>query len=125
MQPLEIAVAKKWISAKVEHGSLLLLSHFSRWQSDTGTVQFDDLVGVEIHSDQLVLLGEGVGVYPGDQVVIEGDGLDLVRDGLGSDRRQLVEGDVHRQDVQFIFLIKIVAYLFNFVLMNIQPVQRP
>ena len=73
----------------------------------------------------MIFAREGVGVYAGDEVVVERDGLHSVGDHLGGDRLELVEGDVHRVDVQLRFSIKIIADIFNFILMDIQPVERP
>ena len=101
------------------------MSQISRWQSDARTLQLDDLVCVQINSNEMLLGGEGVRVYPSDEVVVERDGLHLVRDGAGVDAGQLVEGEVHGEDVQFTLLTKVVADLLNVVLMNVQPVERP
>ena len=59
------------------------------------------------------------GINPGDGVIIQGDCLDLVRDRLGSDGGQLVEGDVHGVDLQLFLSIKIVADVFYFILVDI------
>ena len=60
-----------------------------------------------------------------DQVVIERESLDLVRDGLGGHGCQLVEGNVHCVNVELILLVKVVANLLNLILVNVQPVQGP
>ena len=73
----------------------------------------------------MLLARECEWINPGDGVIIQGDRLDLIRDGLGRDCGQLVEGDVHRVDVELRFSIKIIADIFNFILMDIQPVERP
>ena len=101
------------------------MSQISRWQSDAGTLQLDDLVCVQINSNEMLLGGEGVRVYPRDEVVVERDGLHFIGDGAGVDAGQLVEGEVHGEDVQFTLLTKVVADLLNVVLMNVQPVERP
>ena len=101
------------------------MSQISRWQSDARTLQLDDLVCVQINSNEMLLGGEGVRVYPRDEVVVERDGLHLVRDGAGVDAGQLVEGDVHGVDLQLFLSIKIVADVFYFILVDIQPVKRP
>ena len=38
LKPLKVAVTKEWIASKIEHGSLLLISQFSRRQSDAGAL---------------------------------------------------------------------------------------
>ena len=101
------------------------MSQISRWQSDARTLQLDDLVCVQINSNEMLLGGEGVRVNPRDEVVVERDGLHLVGDGAGVDAGQLVEGEVHGEDVQFTLLTKVVTDLLNVVLMNVQPVERP
>ena len=73
----------------------------------------------------MIFAGEGVGVYAGDEVVVERDGLHSVGDHLGGDRLELVEGDVHRVDVQLVLLVEVVPDLLDLILMNIQPVQGP
>ena len=73
----------------------------------------------------MLLPREGQRINPGDGIVIQGDRLYLPRDGLGSDRGQLIEGDVHGVDLQFILSIKIVPDVFNFILVDVQPVERP
>ena len=73
----------------------------------------------------MIFAREGVGVYAGDEVVVERDGLHSVGDHLGGDRLELVEGDVHRVDVQLVLLVEVVPDLLDLILMNIQPVQGP
>ena len=73
----------------------------------------------------MVFAREGVGVYAGDEVVVERDGLHSVGDHLGGDRLELVEGDVHRVDVELVLLVEVVPDLLDLILMNIQPVQGP
>ena len=64
-------------------------------------------------------------INPGDGVIVQGDRLDLVWDRLGSDGSQLVEGDVHGVNLQLLLSVKVVADVFNFILVDIQPVKRP
>ena len=64
-------------------------------------------------------------VNSGDGVVIQRDRLDLIRDRLGCDGGQLVEGDVHRVDLQLFLSVEVVADVFYFILVDIQPVKRP
>ena len=73
----------------------------------------------------MVFAREGVGVYAGDEVVVERDGLHSVGDHLGRDSLELVEGDVHRVDVELVLLVEVVPDLLDLILMNIQPVQGP
>ena len=73
----------------------------------------------------MVFAREGVGVYAGDEVVVQRDGLHSVGDHLGRDRLELVEGDVHRVDVELVLLVEVVPDLLDLILMNIQPVQGP
>ena len=73
----------------------------------------------------MIFAREGVGVYAGDEVVVERDGLHSVGDHLGRDRLELVEGDVHRVDVELVLLVEVVPDLLDLILMNIQPVQGP
>ena len=73
----------------------------------------------------MIFAREGVGVYAGDEVVVERDGLHPVGDHLGGDRLELVEGDVHRVDVELVLLVEVVPDLLDLILMNIQPVQGP
>ena len=73
----------------------------------------------------MIFAREGVGVYAGDEVVVERDGLHSVGDHLGGDRLELVEGDVHRVDVELVLLVEVVPDLLDLILMNIQPVQGP
>ena len=73
----------------------------------------------------MVFAREGVGVYAGDEVVVERDGLHSVGDHLGGDRLELVEGDVHCVDVELVLLVEVVPDLLDLILMNIQPVQGP
>ena len=60
-----------------------------------------------------------------DQAVIEGNSLDFIRNCFGSERGESVEGNVHRVNVEFIFMVKVVANLLNLILVNIQPSQGP
>ena len=94
-------------------------------QPDAGALQLDNLICVQVDPDQVILAGERVGVDPGNQIVVEGDGLHLVGDHLGRDGLQFVEGNVHCVNVEFILSVKIVSNLFDLILMNIQPVQGP
>ena len=64
-------------------------------------------------------------VNSGDGVVVQRDRLDLIRDRLGCDGGQLVEGDVHGVNLQLFLSVKVVADVFNFILVDIQPVKRP
>ena len=64
-------------------------------------------------------------VNSGDGIIVQWDRLDLIRDGLGSDGGQLVEGDVHGVNLQLLLSVKVVADVFNFILVDIQPVKRP
>ena len=73
----------------------------------------------------MIFARECVGVYAGDEVVVERDGLHSVGDHLGGDRLELVEGDVHRVDVELVLLVEVVPDLLDLILMNIQPVQGP
>ena len=58
-------------------------------------------------------------INSGDGVIVQGDRLNLVRDGLGCDCGQLVEGDVHGVDLQFLLSVKVVADIFYFILVDI------
>ena len=58
-------------------------------------------------------------INSGDGVIVQGDRLNLVRDGLGCDFCQLVEGDVHGLDLQFLLSVKVVADIFYFILVDI------
>ena len=73
----------------------------------------------------MLLARECEWINPGDGVIIQGDRLDLIRDGLGRDCGQLVEGDVHGVNVQLLLSIEVIADVFYFILVNIQPVERP
>ena len=64
-------------------------------------------------------------VNSGDGIVVQRDRLDLIRDRLGCDGGQLVEGDVHGVNVQLLLSIEVIADVFYFILVNIQPVERP
>ena len=67
----------------------------------------------------MLLARECEWINPGDGVIIQGDRLDLIRDGLGRDCGQLVEGDVHGVDLQLFLSIKVVADVFYFILVDI------
>ena len=67
----------------------------------------------------MIFAREGVGVYAGDEVVVERDGLHSVGDHLGGDRLELVEGDVHRVNLQLLLSVKVVADVFYFILVDI------
>ena len=67
----------------------------------------------------MIFAREGVGVYAGDEVVVERDGLHPVGDHLGGDRLELVEGDVHRVNLQLLLSVKVVADIFYFILVDI------
>ena len=125
MKPLEIAVAQEGVSPEVEHWPRLLVPRLPWGKPDAGALQFDNLIGVQVDPDQVVLAGERVGVDPSNQVVVEGDGLHLVGDHLGRDSFQFVEGNVHRVNVEVFLSVKVVPDLFDLILMNIQPVQGP
>ena len=58
-------------------------------------------------------------INSGDGVIVQGDRLNLVRDGLGCDGGQLVEGDVHGVDLQFLLSVKVVTDIFYFILVDI------
>ena len=73
----------------------------------------------------MMLGGECQRINSCDQIVIEGNSLDLIRDCFGSERGESVEGNVHRMDVEFILTVKVVANLLNLILVNIQPSQGP
>ena len=73
----------------------------------------------------MFLPGECQRVNSGDGVIVQRDRLDLIRDRLGGDGGQLVEGDVHRVNLQLLLSVKVVADVFYFILVDIQPVKRP
>ena len=58
-------------------------------------------------------------VNPCDGIIVQRDRLDLVRDRLGCDGGQLVEGDVHRVNLQLLLSVKVVADVFYFILVDI------
>ena len=58
-------------------------------------------------------------VNSGDGVVVQRDSLYLIRDRLGCDGGQLVEGDVHRVNLQLLLSVKVVADVFYFILVDI------
>ena len=67
----------------------------------------------------MFLLRECQRINSGDGVIVQGDRLNLVRDGLGCDGGQLVEGDVHRVNLQLLLSVKVVADIFYFILVDI------
>ena len=66
---------------------------------------------------------EGKRVNSCDQVVIQRQCLNLVWDWFGIDGLELVEWNIHSVDIKLILLVKIVSYIFNLVLVDIQPVE--
>ena len=67
----------------------------------------------------MFLPGKCQRINSGDGVIVQGDRLNLIRDRLGCDGGQLVEGDVHRVDLQLFLSVKVVADVLYFILMDI------
>ena len=71
----------------------------------------------------MTLVHKGQRIDPRDEVVIQREDLHPVRDGLGIDGAQPVEGDVQCVDSQLGLLVKVVANVLNLIAMEVQPVE--